>query len=126
VELRFDSWVVVERAHANGDEPTTRPLSAEEAGAANRTKGLRGANVPAIGADQVVAAQQPELLARNESSLLTPDVHAVRFTSAHTTRHEFAPISAALMGERPSAKLLALMITRTAACFQQGNHTRQV
>jgi hypothetical protein len=66
VELRFDAGVVIERTHADGDQPATRPLSAEEAGAADRTEGLDGANIPTVRADQVTAAQQPELLARNE------------------------------------------------------------
>src|SRR5436190_16950038 len=65
VELRMDSRVAVERPEADRDLVALRPLVAEQARAADRAERLHASAVRPVDADQLLAREQAEALARD-------------------------------------------------------------
>ncbi len=61
VKLRPNSWIIVERAHANRHLRSVRPITAEQTGAAVDTERLYGALGLSVNPDQLFALQQAEL-----------------------------------------------------------------
>jgi hypothetical protein len=67
VELRPDTGIRVERAEADRHFVALRPIRAEEARAADRTKGLDASIVRPEDPDQLLAGKQAEPLSRDPS-----------------------------------------------------------
>src|SRR5206468_3103534 len=61
MKLRSNSWIIVERAHANRYLRSVRPITAEQTGAAVDTERLYGALALSVNLDQLFALQQAEL-----------------------------------------------------------------
>ena len=61
MKLRPNSWIIIERAHANRHLRSVRPITAEQTGAAVDTERLYGALALSINPDQLFALQQAEL-----------------------------------------------------------------
>jgi hypothetical protein len=61
MKLRPNSWIIVERAHANRYLRAVRPITAEQTGAAVDTKRLYGALALSVNLDQLFALQQAKL-----------------------------------------------------------------
>ena len=59
--LRPNSWIIIERAHANRYLRAVRPITPEQAGAAGDTERLYGALALSVDPDQLFALQQAEL-----------------------------------------------------------------
>jgi hypothetical protein len=67
VKLRPDTRVGVKRPEADSYFLALRPLGSEQARAADRTKGFHASIVRPENADQLLAGEQPEPLARDSS-----------------------------------------------------------
>jgi hypothetical protein len=61
MKLRSNSWIIIERAHANRHLWAVRPITAEQTGAAVDTERLYRALALTINLDQLFALQQAEL-----------------------------------------------------------------
>ena len=61
MKLRPNSWIIVERAHANRHLRSVRPITAEQTGAAVDTERLYRALALSVNLDQLFALQQAEL-----------------------------------------------------------------
>jgi hypothetical protein len=61
MKLRPNSWIIVERPHANRHLRSVRPITAEQTGAAVDTKRLYRALALSVNPDQLFALQQAEL-----------------------------------------------------------------
>jgi hypothetical protein len=61
MKLRPNSWIIIERAHANRHLRSVRPITAEQTGAAVDTERLYGALALSVNPDQLFALQQAEL-----------------------------------------------------------------
>jgi hypothetical protein len=61
MKLRPNSWIIIERAHANRHLWPVRPITAEQTGAAVDTERLYGALALSVNPDQLFALQQAEL-----------------------------------------------------------------
>jgi len=61
MKLRPNSWIIIERAHANRYLRAVRPITAEQTGAAGDTERLYGALAFSVDPDQLLALQQAEL-----------------------------------------------------------------
>ena len=65
MKLRPNSWIIIERAHANRHLWSIRPFAAEQARATIHTKRLYRALALSINLDQLFALQQAELFAQH-------------------------------------------------------------
>jgi hypothetical protein len=63
MKLRPNSWIIIERAHANRHLRSVRPITAEQTGAAVDTERLYRALALSVNLDQLFALQQAELFA---------------------------------------------------------------
>ena len=61
MKLRPNSWIIIERAHANRYLRAVRPITAEQTEAAVDTERLYGALAFSVDSDQLLALQQAEL-----------------------------------------------------------------
>ena len=61
MKLRPNSWIIIERAHANRYLRAVRPITAEQTGAAVDTERLYRALALSVDSDQLLALQQAEL-----------------------------------------------------------------
>jgi hypothetical protein len=61
MKLRPNSWIIIERAHADRYLRAVRPMTAEQTGAAVDTERLYGALAFSVNLDQLFALQQAEL-----------------------------------------------------------------
>jgi hypothetical protein len=61
MKLRPNSWIIIERAHANRHLRSVRPITAEQTGAAVDTERLNRALALSVNLDQLFALQQAEL-----------------------------------------------------------------
>ncbi len=61
MKLRPNSWIIIERAHANRHLWPVRPITAEQTGTAVHTERLYGALALSVNLDQLFALQQAEL-----------------------------------------------------------------
>lgn len=62
MKLRSDSWIIIERAHANGNFRAVRPIAAKQARTAIHAKCFHRAFVFSVNPDQLSALQQAKLL----------------------------------------------------------------
>lgn len=65
MKLRPNSWIIIERAHANRHLRSVRPITAEQTGAAVDTERLYRALALSINLDQLFTLQQAELFAQH-------------------------------------------------------------
>ena len=65
MKLRPNSWIIIERAHANRNLRSVRPITAEQTGAAVDTKRFYRALALSVNPDQLFALQQAELFAQH-------------------------------------------------------------
>ncbi len=65
MKLRPNSWIIIERAHANRHLRSVRPITAEQTGAAVDTERFYRALALSINLDQLFALQKAELFAQH-------------------------------------------------------------
>src|ERR1043166_1712648 len=101
VKLRANAGIVIERAHSDRHLHAIGPIAAEQARAAVRAENFHRAFAFAVDFDQLLALQQPKLLAlhtrlrANRRAGMFATAFAVAMTRADKRRLDFKPHAAA-------------------------------